>query len=134
MGMFAAVDITSGYNIIKHYHHRILPRSNQGKARRRLVPADALYGRQNMEAKTRQAFAIAILDGSQYGFAGLWKSLKEENGTLLETISTTGPNEIMDPFHDRTPVINRAQATTALRVSYRPDGAGRRVLVWKNRV
>ena len=48
-----------------------------------------------------------MLDGSQYGFAGLWESWKEENGTLLETftIITTDPNEVMEPLHDRMPVI-----------------------------
>jgi putative SOS response-associated peptidase YedK len=48
-----------------------------------------------------------MLDGSQYRFAGLWESWKEENGTLLETftIITTDPNEVMEPLHDRMPVI-----------------------------
>ena len=77
------------------------------KKRRCLVPADAFYEWQKIGAKTKQAFAIAMLDGSQYGFAGLWESWKEENGTLLETftIITTDPNEVMEPLHDRMPVI-----------------------------
>ena len=48
-----------------------------------------------------------MLDGSQYGLAGIWESWKEENGTLLETftIITTDRNEVMEPLHDRVPVI-----------------------------
>jgi putative SOS response-associated peptidase YedK len=77
------------------------------KKRRCLVPADAFYEWQKIGAKSKQAFAIGMLDGSQYGFAGLWESWKEENGTLLETftIITTDPNEVMEPLHDRMPVI-----------------------------
>jgi putative SOS response-associated peptidase YedK len=75
--------------------------------RRCLVPADAFYEWQKIGTKSKQAFAIGMLDGSQYGFAGVWESWKEENGMLLETftIITTDPNEIMEPLHDRMPVI-----------------------------
>jgi putative SOS response-associated peptidase YedK len=77
------------------------------KKRRCLVPADAFYEWQKISAKSKQAFAIGMLDGSQYGFAGLWESWKEEDGTLLETftIITTDPNEVMESLHDRMPVI-----------------------------
>jgi putative SOS response-associated peptidase YedK len=56
---------------------------------------------------SKQAYAISITDDSPYGFAGLWESWKEENGTRLETftIITTDPNEVMEPLHDRMPVI-----------------------------
>ncbi len=89
----------------EHCHHRILREAI--KNRRCLVPADAFYEWQKIGAKTKQAFAIRMLDGSQYGFAGLWESWKEENGTVLETftIITTDPYEIMEPLHDRMPVI-----------------------------
>ena len=80
--------------------HLSVKRSRRGGAS---SPVIAFYG----WAKTKQAFAIGMLDGSQYGFAGLWESWKEENGTLLETftIIMTAPNEIMEPLHDRMPVI-----------------------------
>jgi putative SOS response-associated peptidase YedK len=70
------------------------------KKRRCLVPAGAFYKWQKIGAKTKQAFAIGMLDGSQYGFADLWESRKEEDGTLLETftIITTDPNEFVKPF------------------------------------
>jgi putative SOS response-associated peptidase YedK len=78
------------------------------RKRRCLVPADAFYEWQKIAAKTRQPFAIAMKDGSPYAFAGLWErwrdpATKEPLETL--TIITTDPNELMDPLHNRMPVI-----------------------------
>ncbi len=77
------------------------------RRRRCLVPADAFYEWQKIGAKTKQAFAIGMIDGSQYGFAGIWESCREENGMPLETfaIITTDANETIAPLHDRMPVI-----------------------------
>jgi len=43
------------------------------------------------------------------------ESCKEDNGTLLETftIIATDPNEVMEPLHDRMPVIIEPKTTTA---------------------
>lgn len=48
-----------------------------------------------------------MTDDSPYAFAGLWESWKEKDGTRLETFTviTTGPNEVLEPLHDRMPVI-----------------------------
>ena len=76
--------------------------------RRCLVPADAFYEWQKIDAKTKQPFAIGMKDGSPYAFAGLWERWRDP-GTreALETftIITTDPNELLEPLHDRMPVI-----------------------------
>jgi putative SOS response-associated peptidase YedK len=78
------------------------------KYRRCLVPADAFYEWQNLDAKTKQPFAIARKDGKPYAFAGLWEKWKDRKaGTelLAFTVITTDPNEVVQPLHDRMPVI-----------------------------
>lgn len=76
------------------------------RRRRCLVPADAFYEWQTLDAKHKQPFAIALASRQPYGFAGLWDRWKHE-GQWLETftIITTGPNQVVAPLHNRMPVI-----------------------------
>jgi putative SOS response-associated peptidase YedK len=79
------------------------------KRRRCLIPADAFYEWQRL-VKTKHPFAFALASGEPYAFAGLWESWrpKEPPDTPpLEsfTLLTTDPNELMEPVHDRMPVI-----------------------------
>jgi putative SOS response-associated peptidase YedK len=72
------------------------------------VPADAFYEWQKLDSKTKQPFAIAMKDGKSYAFAGLWEKWKDSKaGTelLTFTVTTTDPNEVVQPMHDRMPVI-----------------------------
>jgi putative SOS response-associated peptidase YedK len=78
------------------------------KFRRCLVPADAFYEWQKLDAKTKQPFAIAMKDGQPYALAGLWEKWKDRKagGELLTfTVITTDPNAVVEPLHDRMPVI-----------------------------
>ena len=77
------------------------------KRRRCIVPADAFYEWQKLDAKHKQPFAIALKSGEPYGFAGLWDRWKAEDGQPLETFTviTTDANELVAPLHDRMPVI-----------------------------
>lgn len=78
------------------------------KRRRCLVPADWFYEWQKVDAKTKQPYAIGMKDGSLFAFAGLWETWKDkESGKTLETytIVTTDPNSLMEPIHNRMPVI-----------------------------
>jgi putative SOS response-associated peptidase YedK len=83
------------------------------KRRRCLVPADLFYEWQQVDAKTKQPFAIGMNDESIFAFAGLWESWKDHaSGERIETytIITTDPNELIKPpsgrvLHDRMPVI-----------------------------
>jgi len=80
---------------------------NAMKKRRCLVPADAFYEWQRRDSNSRQPFAFAMQSGEPYALAGLWERWKPKDGELLETftILTTDPNELMEPVHDRMPVI-----------------------------
>ncbi len=77
------------------------------KRRRCLVPADAFYEWQRIDEKTKHPYAIALGNGEPFAFAGLWESWKPKEGPPLEsfTILTTDPNELLEPIHNRMPVI-----------------------------
>jgi len=77
------------------------------KKRRCLIPADAFYEWQRSDPKHNHPFAIALASGSPCAFAGLWESWQPADGPVLEsfTILTTDPNELMEPIHNRMPVI-----------------------------
>ena len=76
--------------------------------RRCLIPADWFYEWQKLDEKAKQPYAIAMKDDSMFAFAGLWESWKDKaTGRKLRTytILTTDPNELMEPIHNRMPVI-----------------------------
>ena len=78
------------------------------KYRRCLVPADAFYEWQRISKKVKQPFAIAMRDIQPYALAALWEKWKDRKaGTelLTFTVVTTDPNEVVQPLHDRMPVI-----------------------------
>jgi putative SOS response-associated peptidase YedK len=78
------------------------------KSRRCLIPADAFYEWQKIDAKTKQPFAIGMKDGSPYAFAGLWERWRDPATKVpLETFTviTTDANELLEAMHDRMPVI-----------------------------
>ena len=78
------------------------------KRRRCLVPADAFLEWQKIDAKTKKPFAIALKSGEPYGFAGLWERWHDKAaGAELLTFSviTTDPNAVVEPLHNRMPVI-----------------------------
>ena len=77
------------------------------KKRRCLVPADAFFEWAKRDAKTKQPYAIGLKSGEPYAFAGLWEIWRPKEGEGLEsfTILTTDANEILEPIHNRMPVI-----------------------------
>jgi putative SOS response-associated peptidase YedK len=77
--------------------------------RRCLVLADGFYEWQRTGGR-KQPYFIRLRDGRPFAFAGLWESWegKTATGTVLLqscTLLTTGPNKLMEPIHDRMPVI-----------------------------
>jgi putative SOS response-associated peptidase YedK len=75
------------------------------KYQRCLVLADGFY-EWKREGKTKQPYYIRFKDGRPFAFAGLWKRWEKQD-PALETCAliTTGPNALMEPIHNRMPVI-----------------------------
>jgi putative SOS response-associated peptidase YedK len=75
------------------------------KHRRCLIPANGFYEWQKLETG-KQAFHIHRQDDQLFAFAGLWEQWQQETETLYScTIITTAANPLMQPIHDRMPVI-----------------------------
>ena len=78
------------------------------KRRRCLIPADGFYEWQRTaNNRKKQPFYIHLRDRPVFALAGLWEQWKSGDGSYLETctILTTAPNELMEPIHNRMPVI-----------------------------
>ena len=75
------------------------------KSRRCLILADGFYEWQKRGAK-KQPYCIGLSSGQPFAFAGLWEHWRRDDQTIEScTIITTGANELMEPLHDRMPVI-----------------------------
>lgn len=75
------------------------------KHRRCLIPADGFFEWQRKDGG-KQAFHIHRIDRQPFAFAGLWEQWQHETETLYScTIITTAANDLMQPIHDRMPVI-----------------------------
>ena len=76
------------------------------KRRRCLIPANG-YFEWKAEGKIKQPYYISLKSGEPMAMGGLWESWKAPDGSILRTacIITTGPNAVMEPIHDRMPVI-----------------------------
>jgi putative SOS response-associated peptidase YedK len=78
------------------------------KRRRCLMPADGFYEPKGPKTlKKRQPYFFQRPDRDVFAFAGLWDRWKSPDGQTLETcvLLTTTPNELLQPIHDRMPVI-----------------------------
>lgn len=77
------------------------------KRRRCLVPADGFYEWKAVEGGKKQPYYFSMTDGQPFALGGIWESWKAPDGQILRTccLITTGPNAIMEPVHDRMPVI-----------------------------
>jgi putative SOS response-associated peptidase YedK len=77
------------------------------KKRRCLIPADAFYEWDRIDAKTRYPYAFAMNGDKPYALAGLWENWESKEGEPLTTftILTTDPNALVERIHNRMPVI-----------------------------
>lgn len=76
------------------------------KHRRCLVPASGFY-EWRKGSKPRQPFWIHMDGGETFAFGGLYEHWTGPNGEQVDscTILTTTPNELIEPVHDRMPMI-----------------------------
>ena len=79
--------------------------------RRCLIPADVFYEWRDVPGqKRRTPYAVAMGEGEIFALGGLWEAWRSrESSTWLITcaILTTQPNNLLQPIHDRMPVIVR---------------------------
>ncbi len=80
------------------------------RRRRCLVPADGFYEWKKLKDK-RQPFFFGSADKNPLAFAGLWDRWKGPEGEIIEscTILTTDSNELVQPIHDRMPLILKVE-------------------------
>ena len=76
------------------------------RRRRCLVPADGFYEWKHAGGR-KQPYYVRMRDGGTFAFAGIYEFWKGEGGDMIESCAllTTGPNELLEPIHDRMPVI-----------------------------
>ena len=76
------------------------------QSQRCLVIADGFY-EWRKHGKVKIPMRVILKTGEPFGFAGLWESWKSPEGELIHscTIITTTPNAVMEPIHNRMPVI-----------------------------
>lgn len=73
--------------------------------RRALVVADGFYEWEGTRGGT-QPYRITMDDNDLFAMAGIWSQWKEDAQTQSTVaILTTEPNDVMEPIHDRMPVI-----------------------------
>lgn len=104
-----AKDISVGSKMINARAETITEKAsyrNAFKKRRCLVVADGFYEWQNLGGTKRPVY-IRLKSGKPFGFAGLYEVWNSPEGEAITTctIVTTEANEIMEPIHERMPVI-----------------------------
>ena len=81
---------------------------NAYRRRRCLILADGFYEwKQIPGMKSKQPIYIQLTDNRSFAFAGLWEIWKSPEGPEVRscTIITTQPNSLLEPIHNRMPVI-----------------------------
>ena len=104
-----AKDMSIGYKMINARVETVAEKfsfRHSFKTQRCLVLADGFYEWKG-EGKTKQPYYyIRFKDQRLFAFAGLWERWEKQE-PALETCAliTTGPNALMEPIHNRMPVI-----------------------------
>jgi putative SOS response-associated peptidase YedK len=105
-------DTSMSYKMINARAETVAERNSYKYAfqkRRCLIPADSFFEWQGT-GKTKKPLRIMLKSEEPFAFAGIWESWKPRDdqaaAPLLScSIITTVPNRLMEPIHDRMPVI-----------------------------
>jgi putative SOS response-associated peptidase YedK len=106
-----AKDSKIGYNTINARADTVAEKPSFRSAfqhRRCLIPADGYFEWQEIAGnKTKQPWCISLKSQEPMALAGLWEHWQGSDGSEIEscTIVVTAGNELMQPIHDRMPVI-----------------------------
>jgi putative SOS response-associated peptidase YedK len=78
--------------------------------RRCIIPADGFY-EWRKEGKRKVPMWVYLKSRQPFGLAGLWDVWRKPDGGKVEsfTIITTEPNDLIQPIHNRMPVILRPE-------------------------
>jgi putative SOS response-associated peptidase YedK len=111
---FWAKDPKIGYKLINARAETLASKPsfrNSLKKKRCLVVADGFYEWRKDGSKKTPMF-VRMRDGRPFGFAGLYDDWKTPEGRNIRTftIITTSPNKLLEPIHDRMPVILTREA------------------------
>lgn len=81
------------------------------RRRRCLIPADGFY-EWKKAGRTKQPYFIRLKDGLPLAFAGLWEEWRSPDGQAVGScaIIVTRANPLVEPIHDRMPVILEPRA------------------------
>ena len=106
---FWAKDPSIGQRMINARAETVVEKPSFRKAfqsRRCLIAADGFF-EWRREGKFKVPTRITTKSGEPFGFAGLWETWKSPDDQLVKscTIITTTPNALMEPIHNRMPVI-----------------------------
>jgi putative SOS response-associated peptidase YedK len=76
------------------------------RKRRCVVPADGFY-EWKTDGKLKRPYFIRFRGDEPFAFAALWEDWRNADGEVVPTfcLLTTTPNRLMEPIHDRMPVI-----------------------------
>jgi putative SOS response-associated peptidase YedK len=104
-----ATDLTIGAKLINARAETVAEKPSfraAFKQRRCLILADGFYEWQRTDRKTKQPYYFQLADQQPFAFAGLWEHWQGDD-TVVETctILTTQANDLLQPVHDRMPVI-----------------------------
>ncbi len=106
---FWAKDVKIGNRMINARSETIAEKPSFRNAftkRRCLILADGFYEWQKLAGGKKQAHYIHRKDDKPFAMAGLWEFWKDEKQAIEScTIITTTANRVMEPLHERMPVI-----------------------------
>lgn len=108
-----AKDIKIGYKLINARVETVAEKPafrSAIKQRRCLILADGFYEWQH-QGKQKQPYYFQLESGKLFAFAGLWETWNspEDEQVISCTILTTAADEVVNPIHERMPIIVPSQ-------------------------